>query len=154
MIHVHQAQVVLYPLAHFLAALAPTEDLLHRQLDVLVAGQPGQQGVILKDHRTVGPGLIDLPALQYGAALGCLAEAGHDIEDRGLAAARVTDNGYELALGYLQVDVIQGAKDATTGREVDGYSAQLEKTRLAALGRRGYRLDSLAGTKISNHLND
>ena len=49
-----------------------------------------------------------MAAIHQDAAAAGLGEAGHQVEQGALAAARVADQGDELALIDLQVDVLEG----------------------------------------------
>ncbi len=120
MIHVHQLQVVAYPLVHFAATLAAAKHLFHGQLHVLVGGEPGQQGMVLEHHRAVRSRLVHFPAVEDHPTTCCLVQAGDDVQDRGLAATRMTDEGDEFALGDLQADVLQRPERAVVRREVNG----------------------------------
>ena len=64
---------------------------------VLEHGEPGVGAVALEDHAPVGAGARDGLAAQQGLAGGGREEAGHDVEDRALAAARGAQEHPELA---------------------------------------------------------
>jgi len=98
-------------------ALFGTKHALDGQVHVLVAGQPGQQRVVLEHHAALGAGAGDFLVVADQAALGGQQQAGDQVEQRGLAAARVPDQGNELALVDLQVDVPQGVEAALFGVE-------------------------------------
>ncbi len=93
------------------------ENPLHRQVHVLEAGQPGQQRVVLEHHGAVraGPGDFALGAQQHAA--GRAGQAGDQVQQGGLAAAGMADQGDELALLHRQVDVAQRDEGALAGGE-------------------------------------
>ena len=64
---------------------------VHRQGHVLAGRLPGQQGVVLEHHHPVRSRFGHLAALHQDAAAARLGEAGHQVEQGALAAARVAD---------------------------------------------------------------
>ncbi len=96
-----------------------------RQADILVDRQPRQEGVVLEHHRTVGPGFVDLAPGEEDAAFGRTQEPRHDVEEGRLAAARMADDGDELALVDLEVDPPEHV--GRTGRETERDPADLEE---------------------------
>ncbi|MNV72815.1 hypothetical protein D3C71_1659300 [compost metagenome] len=99
------------------AAFGPAEDALHGQMHVLVAGEPGQQRVVLEDHRALGPRALDLAVGAQQHARGRGGEAGDQIEQRRLAAARMPDQRDEVTLGNAQVDIVQRQERTLGGLE-------------------------------------
>ena len=95
---IDQRDVTLGVLAPSAAAGQSGEDLIDREGDVLVDGQPGQQRVVLEDHAAVGSGPRDFLAVQRDAARVGLEQSGDERDQRGLARARIADDGDELAL--------------------------------------------------------
>jgi hypothetical protein len=93
-----------------LPSLAPKT--LHGQVDVLEAGQPGQQRVVLEHHRPLRAGPGDLAAVAQHHPRGGQGEAGDEVEQRGFAAARVADQRHDLSGADLQIDVLQGDEAA------------------------------------------
>ena len=87
-------------------ALVPGHAAQHEpEGHVLEHGEPGVRAVALEDHAPVGPGPRDgLPA-QQGLAGGGREEAGHDVQDRALAAARGPQEHAELAAAGLVRDL-------------------------------------------------
>src|SRR3990167_10416599 len=71
MAHAHQRQGVMHPLLELLLALLASKHPLHRQVNVVVATQPGQQRVVLKDHGPLRPRtgnlatIADQPTLRW-----------------------------------------------------------------------------------------
>ena len=131
-IHVHQFEVVLDPIAHLPLVLAALEHGLYCQFHVLIAGQPRQQCVVLKYHRAFWSRLIHLAAIENGAAFGGLIQAGDNVQHRRFAATGVPDDGNKLAFGDLQADVVEGAKRPLAGRKVDRYAGQIKEGARAA----------------------
>ncbi|MCY1440141.1 hypothetical protein D9M71_564030 [compost metagenome] len=125
--HVHQVEVVLDPLAHLGLALLALEHLLHGQLDVLVAGQPGQQAVVLEHHRALRARAVDFPAIADQPACAGVQQTGDQVEHGGLAAAGVADQGDELATGDAQVDVAEGLEASLARIEVFADAGQLDE---------------------------
>ena len=75
--------------------------------DVFPHIQPGIKAVVLKHHRAVGcrpghrpPGGFDLTA-------GVIFQPPDDSQQRGLAATRRADEGHELVLPDIEIDVVQ-----------------------------------------------
>ena len=75
------------------------EHALDREIDVLEAGQPGQQRMVLEHHAALRARAGDLAVGAAAArrSVGC-SQAGDQVEQRRLAAARVADQRDELAL--------------------------------------------------------
>ena len=90
--HLHQLEIVHGPGVALGARFRAGEHLVDREPHVVVDGEPGQQRVVLEHDRAVGAGLIDLAFLEQDAAQGGSNEARHDVEQRGLAAAGMTDD--------------------------------------------------------------
>ncbi len=63
--------------------------------------------MILEDHRTIGAGLVDLAVLQNDATPAHRREASDDVEQRGLAAARMADDRNVFALLDAERDVLE-----------------------------------------------
>ena len=117
MAEAHHGQRRIGALRQLCLAFALAEDTLHGQVHIAPAAQPGQQRMILEDHRTLGAGALDfLVGAQQCTARGN-GQAGNQIEQRRLAAARMPDETDELALGNVQVDVAQCGKQTLGGLE-------------------------------------
>ena len=115
--HADQGQGVGHALLQLLLAFLAAEHPLHRQVNVVVAAQPGQQRVVLEHHRPLGARACDFAAIADQPALRRRQQAGDQVEQGGLAATRVTDQGDELALGNAQVDVTEGMEATLFGVE-------------------------------------
>src|SRR5690606_31035508 len=100
--------------------LAPARalHLLHREFDVLVGREPGQEAVILEHHRTLGTRFTDLLAVEDHTTARRLYQARDDVEHRRLAAAGVTDERDELTLLELEIDTLQRHEVAAGCREL------------------------------------
>ena len=98
-------------------ALGPCKHLVDAELDVLVDGEPRQQAVVLEHHGAVRTRLVHLASFEEHIALSGLREPRHDVEQRGLAAARMPDDGEELALGHIQGDIAQHLAARRPGAE-------------------------------------
>ena len=110
-------KVILDDLAAF-RGIGGVVDLFDAEHDVLEGGEPGQEAGGLEDNAAVGAGAGDFLAGEHDAATRYVSEAGDHGEDRGLAAARVADEGDELALLDTQVEVLDDDRLAL-GRGVD-----------------------------------
>ena len=87
------------------------------QQHVVQAAQPRQQRVILENDATIWPGPRQLAFLEQHDAAGRCGQAGHQVQQRALAAARVANEGDELAALHFEVDVTQCDEGATLGGE-------------------------------------
>jgi len=115
--HAHQLQRIQRALLELCFALFAAEHPLHRQMDVLVAGQPGQQRVVLEDHRALGPRTGDFFVVADQASSRRAQQPCDQVQQGRFAAARVTDQGHKLALFDAQVDVAQGMEAPLFGVE-------------------------------------
>ena len=105
--HADERQVLQRPFVPLGLGHGLGERLIHGEADVLVAGEPGQQGVVLEHHGAVGPRLVHLAPVQHHAAAGGRQQPRHHVQQRRFAAARVADDGDVLAARDLQVDAVQ-----------------------------------------------
>jgi hypothetical protein len=81
------------------------------EAEVLADGHVRVQRVVLEYHRDVAVlrrEVRHLPSVDVDLAGGDVLEAGHNPKDRGLSAARGSDEHHELALPDLQRDVVHG----------------------------------------------
>ena len=81
-----------------------------REAHVLLGGEPGQErrAGVLEEHDAVLAGAAHRRAFELHLAAAARLEAGEDVEQRRLAAARGTEQADELALGHLEVDAVEG----------------------------------------------
>jgi hypothetical protein len=101
--------------AHAPVAL-PVEALhVDGQQHVVEHRAPGKQHRRLEDHADVAAGAVDERAAQPRLAGGGRQDAGEDLEQRGLAAARGADDGHELALGDVERRAVQRHDGAVAG---------------------------------------
>ena len=138
--HVHQRQVVLDPVAPFALVHAALEQLVHRHFDVLVDGQPGQQRMVLEHHAAVRARPAHFLAVENHPAEAGLQQPGDDVQHRRLATAGVADDGDELALGDVQVDVLEHLRGEVAAHETlvqvfDGEIAHGVAPQLAGMPR-------------------
>src|SRR4029077_20757737 len=105
--HLNKPKIVHSPVMAPGAGLVSGKHLIHRQSYVVVDSQPGQQAVVLKYDGAIGAWLVDLPAFEQYAALARRHEPSHNIKQRGLSAAGVTDNRDVLALRNIERDVFE-----------------------------------------------
>ena len=96
--------------------------------------------MVLEHHGTVGTGIVDLAVLEQNAAAAGLRQARHNIQERGLAAAGVADDGDVLALLDVDRDVLQDLGLHRTARErladvIDPQIAHCSSPQLAAVPR-------------------
>ena len=112
---------------------------LERQHDVALDGAPRIEGrclehiaVLALESRLAGGEVVDAD----GAA-GRLLEIGDDAEQRGLAAARGTDQRDEIAGLDVEIDVGQGEERTVSGVEGQGETPRFDDT--AILRRRRHR---------------
>ena len=92
-------------------------DALHLQSEhnVLLHGEPGEQGVLLEDHAALGAGAGDLLAFAVDSAGSGLVEAGDDVEQGRLTAAGGAYHADEFVLIDVQVHPVQGYHLAVAG---------------------------------------
>ena len=95
--HVDQFEIVVHPLLALCPALA-SHCLVDGEANILLNRQPGQQRVILKDHRAIRTRLIDGLAIEEHHAAGGLRQSRDDIEQSRFAAPGVPDQRDELPL--------------------------------------------------------
>src|SRR5690606_24115012 len=86
--------------------------LVDAEQDVLERGEPGQEAGGLENDAAIGAGRGDLLAGEDDAAAGDVGESGDHGEHGGLAAAGVADQGDELALADLEVEVLDDGERA------------------------------------------
>jgi hypothetical protein len=106
------------------------EHALDAQVDVLVAGQPRQQRVVLEHHRALRrrPGDFAISAQQH--AVGRFQQAGDQVQQRRFAAAGVADQGDEFALAHRQIDFTQRVEDALLGVEDHLHAFDIDEFRI------------------------
>ncbi len=85
--HAHQLQRINGAFLELVFGLLGTKHALHRQVNVLKAGQPGQQRVVLEHHRAFGTGRIDLLVVADQGAIGGPDQPGDQVQQGGFAAA-------------------------------------------------------------------
>ena len=73
--------------------------------------------MVLKHHGPVGPRAANLTVGAKQRALGRQRQARQQIQQGGLAATRVADQGHDFTLGHGEVDVVQGNEGALGGFE-------------------------------------
>ena len=102
-----------------------TEHLIHRQGDVVKAGEPWQQGMVLKHHRALGarPGnfavVADKPTFRRQR------NAGNKVQQRRFAAAGVADQTDGFALVNIKRNVLQRQKLAAGSRKALAHALDL-----------------------------
>jgi hypothetical protein len=117
MAHAHQLQRSAGTHLQLGRRLLAAEDGLDRQQHVFQAGQPGQQRVVLEHDGALGPRRGNFSAVADQRARRGRQQAGDEVQQRGLAAARVADQRDELAALHVQVDVLQRMELALAGGE-------------------------------------
>ena len=93
---------------------------LQREAEVALDGHVRIERVVLEDHRDIAVAGLDevrQPTVDVDLAVGRVLEAGDDLEDRALAAARGPEQDEELAGRYGQVDAGQGVHRSVALRE-------------------------------------
>ena len=100
--HAHELEIAQRPFVTLRLGHRAAEDLVHGQAHVLVDAEPRQQRVILEHDGAIGPGLDDLAIVDEDVARRRRRQPRDDVEQRGLAAARVADDRDELALPHDQ----------------------------------------------------
>ena len=68
--------------------LLAAKHALHGQVDVVEAGQPGQQRMVLEHHGALRPRALDLLVGAQQRTVGGRGQPGNQVEQSGLAAAR------------------------------------------------------------------
>ena len=144
---VHQGEIVHHPFTPFRPQLTAPEHLVHGQLHVFEDGQPRQQRMVLEDYGPIRSGLADLFVLEEHTAAGRLHEPGDDVEQRGLAAARVADDGDELALLHAQADI---SKDLAADRPAAEGHIQVFDREVGMHGDRAPSDRAAAGDEIAD----
>jgi hypothetical protein len=89
--HLHPLEVVLNPLFALAFAHGAAEDLIHRQRHVVKAGQPRQQGVVLKHHRAFRARPGDFAVVAQQPAFRRQGDPGDQVQQRRFTAAGVAD---------------------------------------------------------------
>src|SRR2546426_9721166 len=93
------------------AALGARHALDHgAELHVLDGRAPGEERVLLEDHPAIGARVGDLAAVHEDIARGGLDEARDHVEQRGLPAARWTEEAGEAVLRQLEADLVEGER--------------------------------------------
>src|SRR5204862_3479693 len=85
--------------------------------NVLDGGQPGKQRELLKHHAPVRAGCPDRPSVQADVAGRGRLEAADDVQERALAAAGRSDDGYEFVLIDRERQTINGSDGASLSGE-------------------------------------
>ncbi len=115
--HVDEREIVADPRVPLGPRLRAAEDLVHRQRHVLVDGEPGQERMILEDDGAVRARTVDLLVVEKHGAVRHLGEPRDDVQEGGLAAARVADDRHILARLDRQVDVAEHVGRRVAPRE-------------------------------------
>ena len=97
---------------------------LEAEGDVFEDGHPGEERVLLEDHRALGAGRSHRLAEGFDRALVGRDEAGDDVEQRRLAAARRPEQADEFARRDVEVDVFQCADGL---RELFAHAADMHR---------------------------
>src|SRR5712692_1052076 len=109
---------------------------LQAEGDVVENGQPGVGAVALEDHAAVGARTRDGLAAQERLAGRGREQAGHDVEDRALPAARRAQEDAELAdprlVAHGEVDVAHGLERLAVGAD-EGLGEVLQLEDVGAL---------------------
>jgi hypothetical protein len=66
--HVDEAEVMHDPLMPLGLGLHTRKNLVHGERDILLDGEPRQQRVVLKHHRAIGSGLVDLAVFEENSS--------------------------------------------------------------------------------------
>ena len=136
--HLHEREIVHRPFVPLGLALGRAEDFVDRELDVVVDGQPRQQRMALEDDGAVGARRVDFAVLQQDGARRDLRQAGDQVEQRGLAATGMADDGDELALLDRQRDAFQHLGLDAIARERLVDMVDLEEWTAGEQRRRGW----------------
>src|SRR5690349_7045601 len=100
----HEFQIVARPLL----ALGLWNSLhLHSEFDVLGDGQPGKESMFLENENPICAGAGYGMAVDEHLTRRLRMQAGDQMQQRGLSAARGTNDAEELTGPNLQVDVIE-----------------------------------------------
>ena len=117
-----------------------------RHLDVAARRQVAQQVVALEDETEVaapqrreriGVERVRLAPGHAVAAAGGPVQAAQDVHQRGLARARLADDGNHLARTDVEVDVLEHGHRAFAGRKRAAQLAHGEQRRVCRVPRRG-----------------
>ena len=100
----HQSKVILDSVATL--SLGNTLHL-HSELNVLADGQPWKQGVILKDHDAIGSRTLHRLSIDQNLTGSLRLQAGNQVQERGLAATRWSDDAEKFSGTNFKIDVIQ-----------------------------------------------
>src|SRR5262249_36627768 len=103
-------------LRDLVALLARNVEHVEAELDIADRGAPRQQPVVLEHDRDLAAKPVELAewvaALHPHAARTRRAQTGDHVEDGGLAAAGLAQDGDELTGGNLEAEIVDGAKSA------------------------------------------
>ena len=107
---------------------------LQAELDVAAHGEPREHAVLLEDHAAIRARPGDRPAVEQHGAAARRDEAGDQVHQRRLAAARGADDGDEFAGSDVEADVVDHAHRPGRGGKVDLHMVEADARR-----RRGHR---------------
>ena len=100
----NKTQIVL----HLLLALGLREVLhLQAELDVAADRQPGKQAEFLEDQDTIGPRPAHRRAIHQNLPRGLGIQPGDQVQERGLATSRRTDDAKKLSRLHFQADIVE-----------------------------------------------
>src|SRR5262249_8259625 len=80
---------------------------LQAELDVLADAEPRKESALREDAPGGAAGGRAVRAIETDPPLGGPEEAGHDVEERGLAAAAGTQQAYELTIVHGEVEAFE-----------------------------------------------
>src|SRR4029077_14258782 len=99
-----KTQIVL----HLLFALGFSHVLhLHAELDVAADRQPGKQSELLEDQDAIGPRTIHRRAIHQNFPGGLWMQPRDQVQQRGLAASRRTDDAKKLSRLHFKIDFVE-----------------------------------------------
>ena len=87
------------------------------EADVAFDREPGEHAALLKHEDAPRIGAVHRLAVDEDLAARRREEAGHDVQQRGFAAARGAEQADELAFAHFEADVVQHVDAAAVALE-------------------------------------
>src|SRR6516164_2762591 len=87
---------------------------LHAELDVFSDREPWKEAVVLEDHDAIGSGTLHRSAIDQNLTRGLRMKSGDQVQERGLATTRRSNDAEKLTRSNLEIDVIERQKALAT----------------------------------------
>ena len=123
--HLDAIEIVFDPLLALRLAHGAAKDLIHRQRNVVEAGEPRQQRMVLKHHRTLRSWPGDFAVIANQPTFGRQGDHGNQVQQRRFAAPGVANQAHGFAFVNIKRDVLQRQKLAAGGRKTLAHGLDL-----------------------------